>query len=80
MLSPQPYIEITRMSHDALAALVRRPCGDRTMAVCDPRVLLEIRVTNVYNLSFLIEMALQTCKTKIQRKTDTPADSNNDTS
>ena len=34
VLSPQPpNIEIARMSHDALAALVRRPCGDRTMAV-----------------------------------------------
>ena len=48
--------------------------------LCVPRVLLEIRVTNVYNLSFLNEMALQTCKTKIQHKTDTLADSNNDTS
>ena len=35
---------------DALAALIRRLCGDRTIAVmCDPRVLLEICVINVYN-------------------------------
>ena len=33
VLSPQPYIEIARMLHDAFAALVRRPCGDRMMAV-----------------------------------------------
>ena len=33
VLSPQPYIEIARMLHDALAALVCRPCGDRTIAV-----------------------------------------------
>ena len=31
---------------------------------CDPRVFLGIHVPNVYNYSFLIEMALQTCKTK----------------
>ena len=43
-------------------------------------VFLEIRVPNMYNYSFLIEMACQTCKNKIQHKTETPADSNIDTS
>ena len=61
MLSPQPYIEIAWMSHGALAATyVGR--AEIVRWLSDFRVLLEIRVTNV---SFLIEMALQTCKTKI---------------
>ena len=33
VLSPQPCIEIARISHGARAASVRRPCGDRTVAV-----------------------------------------------
>ena len=47
VLSLQLYIEIARMSHDVLAALVGRPCGDRTMALlslCTFRNLCNKRV------------------------------------
>ena len=33
VLFQQRYIELAQMSHDARAALVRRPCGDRMMAL-----------------------------------------------
>ena len=33
VLFPQPCIEIARIKHGALAASIRRPCGDRTVAV-----------------------------------------------
>ena len=50
--------------------------------LCDPVVFLGVCVPNVYNYmySFLIEMALQTCKTKYSIRQETPADSNIDTS
>ena len=79
MLDPKPYIEIARMPHDALAALVRRPCGDRTMAVLSPCTFRN-SCNELVQLIILIEIALQTCKTKIQHKADTPVDSNNYTS
>ena len=49
------------------------PYGGRAEIVrwlCDPRVFWGIRVPNVYGYSFLIEMALQTCKTMMQHKID----------
>ena len=56
--SPQPRIEITRISYDAHAS-VRRLRGDHTV-LCDYRVVLGIRVPNVYNFSFLIELTPKT--------------------
>ena len=51
VLSPQLCIEIAWISHGALAASVRRPCRDRTVAICDPRIFLEMRVPYLYTYS-----------------------------
>ena len=51
---------------------VQRLCGFCTEIIqwlCD-RVVLGIRVSNVYNFSFLIEMATKTCKTSSPKGND----------
>ena len=54
--SLQRHIEITRISQGACSVIVPW--------LCDRCVFSVICVPNVYNYPFLIEMALQTCKTK----------------
>ena len=70
---------VVHRNHTAPMRLLYRGRAEIVQWLCDPRVYLGICVPKVYNHSFLIEMALQTWKNKIQHKTETPADSNTDT-
>ena len=56
----------TKKSHGCRTTPLRLSCVGRAEIVrclCDPRELLKFRLSNVYNYLFLIEIALQTCKT-----------------
>ena len=58
--------------HCAVSAAVLRNCMD-IVRLCDRHVFWGICAPNVYKFSFLIDMVL-----KMQRVTETPADSNSD--